>query len=76
MGGASFLPSCFCACIVKHGVRITNNTQVDTISISNKSNQLMTESNSIPGLQPRDKAATLAVNSKEFFSKNLHENRV
>ena len=74
MGGASFLPSCFCACIVKHGVRITKNTQVYTILISEKSNQL-TESNSIPGLQPSDKAVTLAVNSKEFFPKNLHENR-
>ena len=51
-----------------------NNTQVYTISISEKSNQL-TESNSIPGLQPSDKAVTLAVNSKEFFPKNIHENR-
>ena len=76
MGSASFLPSCFCACIVKHGVRMTNNTQVYTISISEKSNQLTPESNSIPGLQPSDKAVTLAVNLKDFFPKNLHENRV
>ena len=75
MEGASFLPSCFCACIVEHAVRMTNNTQVYTVSISEKSNQL-TESNSIPGLPASDKAVTLAVNSKEFFPKNLHENRV
>ena len=74
MEGASFLPSCFCACIVKHAVRMTNNTQVYTISISEKSNQL-TKSNSIPGFKPSDKAVTLAVNSKEFFPKNLRENR-
>ena len=54
---------------------MTNTTQVYTISISEKSNQL-TESNSIPGFKPSDKAVTLAVNSKEFFPKNLHENRV
>ena len=31
---------------------------------------------SILGLQPRDKAAMLGVKTKEFFSKNLHENRL
>ena len=31
---------------------------------------------SILGLQPRDKAAMLGVKTKEFFSKNLRENRV
>ena len=28
------------------------------------------------GLQPCDKAAMLVVNTIEFFSKNLHDNRV
>ena len=31
---------------------------------------------SILGLQPRDKAAMLAVNTKEIFVLNLHQNRV
>ena len=30
----------------------------------------------ILGLQPRDKAAMLVVNTKEIFGKNLHQNRV
>ena len=30
----------------------------------------------ILGLQPRDKAAMLVVNTKEFFLLNLHQNRV
>ena len=29
----------------------------------------------ILGLQPRDKAAMLVVNTKEFFWQNLHQNR-
>ena len=30
----------------------------------------------ILGLQPRDKAAMLVVNTKEIFLQNLHQNRV
>ena len=30
----------------------------------------------ILGLQPRDKAAMLVVNTKEIFGQNLHQNRV
>ena len=33
-------------------------------------------SQSILGLQPRDKAAMLVVNTKEIFLLNLHQNRV
>ena len=36
----------------------------------------MLDKSSILGLQPRDKAAMLMVNTKEIFPVNLHQNRV
>ena len=38
--------------------------------------ELIIQGRFILGLQPRDKAAMLGVNTIEFFSINLHENRV
>ena len=44
---------------------------------TNKLVKMVTKSmQSILGLQPRDKAAMLVVNTKEIFLLNLHQNRV
>ena len=40
------------------------------------SNMAAANTHSILGLQPRDKAAMLVVNTKEIFLLNLHQNRV
>ena len=45
-------------------------------SIKGKGLELGTEPPRIRGLQPRDKAAMLVVNTKEIFLLNLHQNRV
>ena len=46
------------------------------VIFSPPSTECIKQPSPILGLQPRDKAAMLRVNTIEFFLKNLHENRV